>query len=210
MYDLAIEWRDNRDAFFCTYSIYDLGGLGFGIKGLEVKDDNFVLNHFYNAINTPNGNVYKSTGLHKPAIIRHALETNAGENICYTDIDTELMQYIEIDFNRFDIAVVEREHEDRQAVCVGLRGNYNAGVLFFRNCPEVLSFLRAWQSNIDSTLAEGRNDQKALSEELEKSDLKILVLPSVYNSSKRDKHTIIYHQTGGKKLVDGQLKKYRR
>jgi len=86
--EIAEEWIDHAKKWGYNYSVYDLGNLGFGTKGFEVQDLNFITRGYYNSYHGQ----WKSTGLHKPAIIGHALNTNA-DNIGYLDADAFVIKH---------------------------------------------------------------------------------------------------------------------
>lgn len=176
------------------YIIYDLGDLGFGRKGFEETDLNFVTKGYYNSI----GGSWKSTGLWKCRIIKDALEGTT-DNIVYLDCDAFLIKHISISFESFDIGVVNREpNPDKDPLKIFLRGNYNAGVIFLSNNKRVKEFILQWEKK----QLETKNDQAALSELLKTSDLRVKIFPSEYNSTKSS--GFIYHRTGefknGKKI----------
>jgi len=189
----AKEWRSLIEKWGYKTAIYNLGHLSIpdAIKGFEVKNNNFITNGWFNCI----GGHWFSTGWWKPSVIADALN-RFDDNIVYLDADAKLQRPVdEIRFD-FDIGVVRREDTpnlDKASIKVFLRGKYNAGVIFFRNCLAIKDFVSKW---IEATKKYG-NDQAALSMELEKSGFDIKVFEEKYNQKKLKKDTVIQHITGG-------------
>lgn len=185
-------WIDSITIWGHTYRVYDLGLLGFGIKGCEETDLNFTSRGYYNDIEGK----WKSTGLWKPRVIKNVLETTK-EDFIYLDADAIVQRDFNIDFSAFDIGVVERvPNPDQDPTKVFLRGQYNAGVIFFRNNDKVKNFVNSWIKKIEET----NNDQAALSLLLQEINVDVKVFPKEYNSNTKDERTIIHHHTGSAKF----------
>lgn len=188
------DWINCIEKWGYNYAVYDLGKLPIkSIKGFEVTDANFVMHGFYNCL----GGHWFSTGLWKPRVILDALN-RFNDDIIYLDADARLQQPLTFDFNKFDIGIVKREENlnlDKTAVKEFLRGDYNAGVIFLKNCLEIKYFVSEWAIETPKN----QNDQATLSILLRKSALRKLILPEQYNMHKLKKNTIVLHQTGGEK-----------
>jgi hypothetical protein len=188
--DIVKQWSKHLDEFNYEYRIYDLGNLGYGVKGHEVEDLNFINDGYYNSIRGK----WKSTALWKPAAILDAM-ANTTDNIVYLDADSYVMKPLDIDFN-FDVGVVERTPKpDKDPIKIMMRGNFNAGVLFFRNCPEVRALITEWKERIQET----KNDQATLNMLLVRTSLKLKIYPYWYNTNLNNQETVIYHQAGAVK-----------
>jgi len=184
-------WKEKIVSFGYRCQVYDLGNLGFGKKGYEETNVNFITQGFYNSI----GGHWKSTGLWKPRVILDALNST-DDHIVYLDADAYLLKPIAINFKEFDIGVVERQPcPDKDPTKVLLRGKYNAGVIFFSNNDKVKSFVIEWGK---ATKKIG-NDQAALSFLLERCSLRVKVFHYVYNMNTIQRDTFIFHETGNKK-----------
>lgn len=188
-------WINKLSKFSYQYLVYDLGCLGMNaVQGFEEADINFKTKGYYNSIS---GN-WKSTGLWKPKVILDALNRFIFENIVYLDADAFVETPLAINWD-FDIGVVKREVTPENVhlypMKVFLRGDYNAGVIFFANTPQIRQFVVEWAK----LTKEIGNDQAALSVLLRKSNLIIRVFPEEYNTNFNTSRAIIYHKTGGKK-----------
>lgn len=193
--DEVQEWRYAIEMWGYKTAVYDLGNLSVcdAIRGFEVKDHNFKLRGWFNCI----GGGWFSTGMWKPKVILDAMERFKDEDyIIYNDADTRLQQPINNRFD-FDIGVVRREEDrnnmDKNSMKVFLRGNHNAGVIFFRNCPEVKEFVREWEVMKEKY----QNDQAGLHMMLMNTELNVKVFPETFNQKTLKRNTVILHVTGG-------------
>jgi hypothetical protein len=137
-------------------TVYDLGGLGAGVP-LPVAHAGF---HASGVYHVRDGRT--SHALHKPDVIGHALAALEPERILvYLDADAICFAHIdEIFAQPFDVALADRDrwdlaHDDVSAAYVG---QFNAGVLGFRNTPATARFVARWRE----LTAELGNDQRAL------------------------------------------------
>jgi hypothetical protein len=185
------KWKRCINKFSYPYIIYDLGNLGFGKKGFEVKNINWQIHGHSNSLG---GGIYKTTGAWLPPVILDALLSNKGQPIVYIDADARLLKPLILNWNSFDIAVAKRvTNSNHNPYAVWARGKHNAGVIFFNNNEKVIEFVKGW---INKTNEVG-NGQSALSILLYQSDLRVSVLPCIYNNTDIfTDDTIIHHQTG--------------
>jgi hypothetical protein len=182
-------WESALQKLGYQYAIYNLGGLDHGIKGFEVTDSNFQTMGYYNSI----GGKWKSTGLWKPGVIKHALET-LGDNILYLDCDAIIHQALDIRWPEFDVGVCHREpNPDRDPVKVLLRGDFNAGVLLFANNKLTMEIINLWIEE----MAKEKNDQLALSNVLRRKACRVRWYPSSWNRNTSD--AVIRHYAGNRK-----------
>lgn len=190
------EWMRCLDMQGYQHRVYDLGNLGFGIKGFEEHDPTFVANGFYNTI----GGKWCSTGLWKPRVVDDAL-AKCSDDLVYLDADAHVRKPVVVNWDEFTIGVAEREwinsnknpNNCKCAIKTMLRGDYNAGVIFFRNEGVTKNFVQDWSAESNKL----GNDQLALSHCLNAGKVKLKVFPSAYNSLSPG--AIIQHVTGRKK-----------
>ena len=123
-----------------VYQIYDLGNLRVGEK---YSPDMPIT----------------SKCRHKPKMIYDFLCDTPCEYVIYIDADVQVIKRIdEIIYSDFDVGITVRKVEEEQ--CAISWSWINAGVLFFRNNPRTLQFIKKWD---EKTQVVG-DDQLALSE----------------------------------------------
>ncbi len=151
------KFKANTDARGYKCVIYDLGGLGFGEKH-EVNDESFQKFGFYNKV-LP---TWKTRALHKPSIVRRALEHN--DFTIYVDADTSIVGSLDEVPGDYDVGITVRRPGELQLEPLPLHrtimGCINAGVMFFNNTQATRDFVERWANKT----MEVQNDQAALNE----------------------------------------------
>lgn len=115
--------------------------------------------------NSANGSIRAT---HKPRCVKHFLE-HFDQDILYIDADvifTETVDHNE--FSGTDVAVTPRHPKEMLSKTPYWNGTLNSGVIFFRNAPEVISFLNIWETECS---VDEKNDQLALSDVLKDADI---------------------------------------
>ncbi|MFT5006865.1 MAG: hypothetical protein ACI8YI_002495 [Paracoccaceae bacterium] len=106
---------------------------------------------------------------HKPRCIKHFLK-HSDQDVLYVDADVVVLEPIEHDdFLGGDIAVTPRHPKEMLSKKPYLNGTLNAGVIFFRNTPDVISFIDVWESECG---IDDKSDQMALSDVVQDADIK--------------------------------------
>ena len=191
---IAESWKSKVQAHGYEYRIYDLGGLGYGIPGFAVPNSKLQMLGRYNDAD----GAWASTGWHKPKIILDALE-KTGDNILYLDADAVPACRFSVDFTKWDVGVVKRESNNdihKLPEKIARRGKYNAGVLFFTNNNLTRAFVKKWFEYMWSMPESERNDQLALNQCLDRIAVMVHVFGTEWNTNKKSKETIIYHESG--------------
>jgi hypothetical protein len=99
---------------------------------------------------------------HKADCIIHFLENNT-EDCLYLDADilfSRAVEYKDLDFCTFDVAVTPRHIEERYEKLI-TNGNLNAGVMFFKNNEKTLEFIKSWKRKCED---DNQTDQLAMSQ----------------------------------------------
>lgn len=143
-------WLKNINEFGYDYTIYDLGGLGFGPK-INVKKENLDYNTF-------------PPCLFKPKIILRQLNRiEKNKLVIWLDIDAIIEDNIsELKNDDFDLAFTRRRDTEINKFNDTIHGIINAGVCLFRNNSNVINFVNKWKELSE----ELNNDQKALNKML--------------------------------------------
>ncbi len=117
---------ENCEKFGHKLVVYDLGGLGFGIKRETNKDD---------------FKIHKGCPImrisFKPHIILDALKEY--KYVMWVDGDAFINRKIDIPFD-FDIGLTARKHYNKKTAM----GFINAGVVMLKNSPKVYNFVQEW------------------------------------------------------------------
>jgi hypothetical protein len=176
--------------------IYDLNHLDIiGAVPWQVSNQTFLQEGYYNII----GDKWKSTAHHKPGICVDARSKCKGRPIIYCDAEVVLKYHFDLDWN-FDLAYAERNRFEREnnQLRKDYLGDFNAGVLYFNATPMADALLMEWLKTLYSMPMTIRNDQQALKLTLQKfgGNLKIKVLPEIYNSRGDGDDVIIWHPAG--------------
>jgi hypothetical protein len=143
-------------------TVFDLGGLGLGERYM-VNSDLVIYGHYHCLANG-----WKSKAMHKPGLVRTALD---GLTI-YLDADTLVVGSLDVQGD-YDIGVTVRRpqcDEDTCAEHAEVRGMINAGVLFFNDTLASRKFIDEWAN---MTLLLG-NDQWALNSMINPSNRVLL------------------------------------
>jgi hypothetical protein len=151
---LAAAWVGQVSALGIPHTVYDLGGLGYGVSN-PVADERF---HKQGVYRTTTG-VWAARALHKPAIVADHLERNGGG--CYLDADAIPVAPLEIREGGWDIGVTVRRPVEVRPGGAPLHeylGEINAGVILFSSSDATRGFLERWS---EQTLLLG-SDQRAL------------------------------------------------
>lgn len=133
--------------------VFDLGNLGFGEL---YKVDNL-----------------KSTCIHKPALIKKVLMELPGQLIVYLDGDAFINDKIDEIDQDYDLGLTIRNPEEKQ-----IAYSYswiNAGVMFLRSNPQMLSFVDQWEIYAQKF----KDDQKGLSKLLNIKKRDIIQYPGI-------------------------------
>jgi hypothetical protein len=136
------------------HTVYDLGGLGYGVPS-PVADERF---HKQGVYRTASGE-WAARALHKPAIVAEHLERHGTG--CYLDADAIPVASLEIREGVWDVGVtVRRPAEVRSDGDPNHEylGEINAGVILFARSDATRRFLERWS---EQTLLLG-SDQRAL------------------------------------------------
>ncbi len=106
---------------------------------------------------------------HKPRCVKHFLK-HFDQDVLYIDADVIVLETIQhSDFSGGDIAVTPRHPKEMLSQDPYKNGTLNSGVIFFRNTPNVVSFVNLWESECG---VDDKSDQMALSDVLEDADIK--------------------------------------
>jgi hypothetical protein len=170
--EFATQCVKSLDALGYKWTMFDLGGLGFG-QLFPIQDKTFLSHGHYQTC-------FKrrpSRALHKPQIIADFLDSQFPDDnnalVVYLDTDTIIRQRIDEIIGDYDIGVTVRRSNEWE-----LEGRINAGVLFLRSTVKTRNFVRQW---IAETQHLG-NDQEALNSLLPKQSCTIAEFPTdIYN-----------------------------
>ena len=180
--------------------VYDLGGLGSGIK-FEEENESFKKNGYYELLDDS----WPSRSLFKPKVIKLAMN-QFSDKILWLDADAHLVKVPDFGDDNFDIGIALREKPielkfSRPHYRYGL---YNAGVILFNNTELARDFVDRWASLTDSK----RNDQLALNillsghfQHFYDEPIRIREFSAHYNSSVLTDDTVIHHKKGVKNAV---------
>jgi hypothetical protein len=180
------------EALNYRYTIFDLGGLGFG-QAFTVEEATFHSNGYYDST----FNRWPTRALHKPKLISYFLE-NAGDPIVYLDADTFVRRHIDEIVGDYDIGVTIRSQDEAMQKL----GRINAGVIFLNPTARARNFVRQWEAK---TKLVG-NDQHALNILADGSGCSLKEFPcEIYNwyyfpGVPPPQAKILHFKTGGKEM----------
>lgn len=180
----------NRDMRYLNAAIESAKSVCRHSPGLKIhlySDQNGL-----NMISDLNISPFDSMGLIKEPHYRSKVDYISKSpfiNTLYLDSDTRIMGDISemyVLLERFDIALAHAHRRYRDSTNQKWRMDipcsfpqYNGGVILFRNCDKVISFLKLWGEDFHN--ANFIKDQVTLRELLWLSDLQISTLPPEYN-----------------------------
>jgi hypothetical protein len=208
--DIVREWVKRVTRWHYKYAVANLGSLSLpeAVSGFEVTDRNYVNKGYFNSRDGKK----KSTGLWKWPWIKFMLESQPDDAV-YLDADARLCLPLLIDFKMLDVGVVGREIITAAPMSPSMRDaldwQRNAGVMFFSNNEKVRVFVNAVVKEIERQGNDTANDQAIFNQLLGKSDLRVKVFPTNFNTEKLTPKTIIWHKTGGKKYGKTLRQSYR-
>ncbi len=149
------------------WTVFDLGGLGFG-RSFPVTDEVFQSTGCYQT----NFQKWPSRAMHKPQVIGEFVNS-ATDLVVYLDADTLVRQNIDEIVGDYDIGVTVRRPREQKRL-----GKVNAGVVFFRPTSRAKIFIERWKRETQ-TLG---NDQEALNALLAEPDCTVAEFPTeIYN-----------------------------
>ena len=153
--ELVAAWAGRVRALGMSSTVYDLGGLGYGIPS-SVADREFYDVGVYRTSNV----TWPARALHKPRVVIDHLRRFGGG--CYLDADAIPIRRLDLSVRGWDIAVTVRRSEEtaRARRDNEFLGEINAGVLFFVRTSATVRFLSSWS---ETTAALG-SDQRALNQ----------------------------------------------
>jgi len=166
----ALECIKSLDALGYPWTMYDLGGLGFGLP-FSIHSKTFQTKGHYQT----SFRKRTSKAMHKPHIIANFLES-ATDFVVYLDADTFVRQRIDEIVGNYDVGVTLRPRWEWEKKLEKV----NAGVIFLRPTDATKNFVQKWVLRTQTI----GNDQAALASILREPDCVVAEFPAkIYNWS---------------------------